>query len=205
MQKLSIGIILFILFIFLGFISANNIAGISYMNNAAEVFFAHIRTAEGIRAMSLLTKMGESEFLTPVIGISLAAFLLLRRWKIATVFALGIWIVNFLITYTKNFFRIPRPSPMFYPAGGYSFPSGHTSSAGIVFLIIAAGWGSVIKNRFLRAAGYVLFAAVIVVVGISRMYLNVHWLTDVVGALLLVSSCTLVLFGITSLLEKNPS
>lgn len=57
-------------------------------------------------------------------------------------------------------------------AGGYSFPSGHTQGAGVVFGSMAI-W---LKKRWLTIVSIVI----IVMVAISRMYLGVHYLTDVV-------------------------
>jgi membrane-associated phospholipid phosphatase len=62
-------------------------------------------------------------------------------------------------------------------AGGYSFPSGHTQGAGVAFGSLAI-W---IRKRWLT----IISIIIIVMVAISRMYLGVHYLSDVVvGGLL---------------------
>jgi len=64
-----------------------------------------------------------------------------------------------------------------HTAGGYSFPSGHTQGAASIFSSLAI-W---MKKRWLT----ILSAVIIVLVAISRMYLGVHYLSDViVGGLL---------------------
>jgi undecaprenyl-diphosphatase len=88
----------------------------------------------------------------------------------------------------KWIFERPRPRviPRVAGAGGgwYSFPSGHATMAPLVFglglLIWSAPW-----PRRTRLALLLLAAACSLVIGFSRVYLGVHWPSDVVAGLLL--------------------
>jgi len=62
-------------------------------------------------------------------------------------------------------------------SGGYSFPSGHTQGAGTLFLSIAA-W---LKKRWIT----IISVIIVVMVAISRMYIGVHYLSDVLTSILL--------------------
>lgn len=62
-------------------------------------------------------------------------------------------------------------------SGGYSFPSGHTQGAGTLFLAIAA-W---LKKRWITVTAIII----VIMVALSRMYIGVHYLTDVVTSILL--------------------
>jgi len=203
MKKLLVGIALLLAFFCLGLFAASSFPPLVFINNLIEGFFTHIRSTAGVNLMLIVTKMGEPEFQTPLVGIFLIIFLLFRQWKYGLILPLASWITSGMTSYTKNFYAVVRPIPTLDSVGGYSFPSGHTSSAAIVFLVIIIALLSVIKNHFLRIASITICVVCIVVVGISRMYLNVHWFSDVVGGLLLSSGVLLVLLGIASIVEKK--
>ena len=75
------------------------------------------------------------------------------------------------------FFRVPET--------GYSFPSGHTLSATCLALVVAyLLWPSALR-RGVKLSGGVALAVVVVLVGLSRLVLGVHYLTDVVGSMIL--------------------
>jgi membrane-associated phospholipid phosphatase len=66
-------------------------------------------------------------------------------------------------------------------AHGYSFPSGHAFTAMVIYGFLIYITGKSIKSDVLRFVIFSLSAIVIIIVGISRIYLNVHWVTDVLG------------------------
>lgn len=72
----------------------------------------------------------------------------------------------------------PRLWPWLLPTFGYSFPSGH-SVAGAAFYPFL-GW-LLLRSRHLGLAGYALGLMVAAFVGVGRMYLGVHWPSDVVA------------------------
>ena len=72
----------------------------------------------------------------------------------------------------------PRLWPWLIPTFGYSFPSGH-SVAGAAFYPFL-GW-LMLRSRHLGLAGYALGLMVAAFVGVGRMYLGVHWPSDVVA------------------------
>ncbi len=118
-------------------------------------------------------------------------------------FALLFWLydkqysINFAISYCsvavinsvvfKNIFRRPRPlyqSEIFSPYTGYptsySFPSGHSASIGAM-----AGY-NIYESRKNKKTFYIILPCAIIaslVIGFSRMYLGVHFLTDVIVGL----------------------
>jgi undecaprenyl-diphosphatase len=77
----------------------------------------------------------------------------------------------------------PPAAQMILHAGGYAYPSGHTTQAIAVWGLLAflAVTGRSPRARRARTAVLTIAAAVILLVGASRIYLGVHWLTDVLA------------------------
>jgi membrane-associated phospholipid phosphatase len=81
-----------------------------------------------------------------------------------------------LVNVGKDLWERPRPTGAYYAPGGLSYPSGHSAYV-VAWLAAAALTG--------RRALIVAAAIVVVAVGASRLYLHVHYLTDVVGGIAL--------------------
>ncbi len=67
-------------------------------------------------------------------------------------------------------------------SSSYSFPSGHATLAMIFFSLLIYLFKDQIKNKVLRYIFISTNILLILLVGFSRIYLNVHWFTDVLGA-----------------------
>jgi len=96
--------------------------------------------------------------------------------------------------FLKEGFDRPRPDlvPHQVEVSNPSFPSGHATMAAVVYLTLGVLFARSLPRRRLR--GYVIFvsAAIAVLVGISRVYLGVHWPTDVLAGLTLGAAWALV-------------
>jgi len=118
--------------------------------------------------------------------ITLVAFvyLLLRRKFRAAVFTLAAVAGGMLLsTVLKIGFARPRPDIVPHESIVYtaSFPSGHAMLSAVTYLTLAALLSRVHANNMMKA--YLMMVAVFVtlLVGISRVYLGVHWPTDVLA------------------------
>jgi membrane-associated phospholipid phosphatase len=148
--------------------------------------FAWIHTYESPATTSLMriiTFMGTHYFLIPANMILTAYYIFIRRhrWysiKVASI-ALSSTAIMLLL---KQFFSRPRPLvPLLEAARGYSFPSGHSLvSFAFYGLLIYLCW-HYLENRTLRWLYTLLLSALILFIGLSRIYLRVHYATDVIA------------------------
>ena len=137
--------------------------------------------------MHMLTFLGSSNFLLPAnILLILWIFfqkrnrLLTLQWTITAIGSL------LLMYFFKGFYERPRPlDPYLASATGFSFPSGHTLN-GLVFfgLVIFILW-KFAGNRFYKMWSTVFLIIIILGIGVSRIYLRVHYASDVLGGLAL--------------------
>jgi membrane-associated phospholipid phosphatase len=121
-----------------------------------------------------------------VASIGVALFLVSRRdWLNATLFALIMVGGSTLNVVLKHFFHRERPAlenPL-VTLSSYGFPSGHTMGAILFYGFLALlAWKNV-RNRAARLACVVGACFCILLVGLTRIYLGAHYLTDVLGAL----------------------
>ncbi len=107
-----------------------------------------------------------------------------------------------LNTGIKEFVKAPRPigidglqSMRVETATGYSFPSGHTQSATTFWV----GIMSIFKKNWLYIIGTIMFIGI----GISRLYLCVHWPIDVLFGWIFGITFTLILGAIFDIVDKN--
>lgn len=134
-----------------------------------------------------------------VISLTLVFILPRREYRIPILLNLSAAVL--LNLGLKHVFSRPRPTEVvrIVVETGSSFPSGHTMAASCFYgFLIYLVW-QLCRNRALRNAVTALLSLVIALVGFSRVYLGVHYFTDVLAGLC-VSVCYLIVF--TSLVSR---
>jgi undecaprenyl-diphosphatase len=121
----------------------------------------------------------------PIRGAASLVLLLRRRWRAASAFVLT-WVASeVLLTTLKKWFHRGRPPMPLVHVGGFSFPSGHAvaASATAVALVLAFSHAGPHRRKWeWLAVGFAFLMA------LSRVYLDVHWFSDVVAGVLLGGS-----------------
>ncbi len=131
------------------------------------------------------------------IGISIVIVLILFwRFKIGLVCLIASLVQQGINRGLKEIIQRPRPVISLINESGYSFPSGHAMAITCLYgLIIYYLWQSDLKYR---KGLCVISALIIVIVLISRVYLGVHYFSDVLGGFLLSLSIVLYIGHIPS-------
>ena len=134
-------------------------------------------------AMRGISFLGSTLFLTAATIMAIAWFVL-RKWeREAKLFALTMLGASLLNTTLKLAFKRPRPIPFFdlTPPETYSFPSGHALASCCFFAGLAAILSGRIKKRRTRTIVWIAAASMFLLIGFSRIYLGVHYTTDVIA------------------------
>ena len=132
--------------------------------------------------------------------LTIISFILIKNKKISFCILLNLIISTILNLLLKNIIQRPRPDEFrLISESGYSFPSGHSmiSMAFYGFLIYLSI--KYFKNKKLKILLVTFLSILIILIGISRIYLGVHYTSDVIAGFL-ISVCYLIIF--TSLVKK---
>lgn len=143
--------------------------------------YVHSRTTpSGIAIMKKITYFGSVHFFLPI-GILMLLILLKKRNVNGIILLLssilGGYGLNILL---KSIFIRTRPLEYFLiEQGGYSFPSGHAMMSMIFYTTITHLLIENEKRRGVKKILWTINCIVIALIGFSRIYLGVHWPTDI--------------------------
>jgi membrane protein DedA with SNARE-associated domain/membrane-associated phospholipid phosphatase len=163
----------------------------SWLNSAAEGF----------------TYLGSGWVTWPLAMLAAIALAATRRWLEFWVLVSGMLSMILLVHGIKEWTDRPRPPDPIVNAHGWAFPSGHAAYSTLyvwmsVTLALRLAPG-ITKKSVVIVAGIVLAA----LVGLTRIYLRVHWLSDVTSGWALGLSCfsaAAIVALITSYIRHNP-
>jgi membrane-associated phospholipid phosphatase len=122
-----------------------------------------------------------------VLGVIFAlVFIAQKRWFYLLIWAVTLIGGDFLNFLIKSIFARARPefADPFAQEIGFSFPSGHAMLSFIAYGMAAYLLCLYVKNHYARILIVFVAVMLILLIGISRLYLGVHYLSDVVGGFL---------------------
>ncbi len=162
------------------------------------------------RIMVFITYLGNWQIVLAGAGLLAIGLALSRRWLWLAALLISIGGGEGLVWGFKSLFHRPRPDLVnaLVPAQGPSFPSGHAFVAFAFYGLVA--WFVIGRARTLGVKALLSVAAVVAVatIGFSRVYLGVHWPSDVLASYVLGAAWLTALITALAVAEaraaKNP-
>jgi membrane-associated phospholipid phosphatase len=173
---------------------------LALIDQPVQRFFLAHREAWLTPVMRGVTDLGNAAVLIGLIlVVGLAWWARARTWRPLWSLAgayLGAWVLS---EFVKDLTHRARP-PAAQAIGhwtGYAFPSGHTIKATAVYGMLAALLAATTPRWGRKVTWWTVAALLAGLVGLSRLYLGAHWLTDVLGALALGAAWLFALLAAT--------
>jgi undecaprenyl-diphosphatase len=185
---IEIGLFFICLFFFVYIIKEIVLENEQQLDNWGWKMVSPLRSAGMTEFMKTITLMGSWYFLLPAYLILILWYQVFRKRRSVSLDILAIGITSTVVMFTiKEIFKRQRPlEPLLHAVPGFSFPSGHSFSSftffGLLVYIIADSKTISLPIKILGSFLCLLLAATI---AISRVYLKVHYPSDVIGGFLL--------------------
>ena len=144
---------------------------------AYNLLVAKLRNPTLTKIMKFITSLSN----TPVITvIAIILFLVIKNKKVSLTIPTNLVLIATLNQILKLIFQRERPiGYRLLEIGGYSFPSGHAMASTAFYGLLIYLSYKYIKNKNLKIFLITINTIVIILVGISRIYLGVHYCSDV--------------------------
>lgn len=143
-----------------------------------------LRTPWADQVMVFITELGDRQVIVAVVVAVLGALCWQRHWHAALHWLAATAFGALLTQALKQVLQLPRPVAIYEGTSAYSFPSSHATLSMVTY-----GFLAVLIARTLPASTrwipYAAAGALIMAISVSRLYLGVHWLSDVLGGLAL--------------------
>ncbi len=156
-------------------------------------------------AMRDLTALGGATWLIFLTAAAAGGLALMRQGRSALLVLAAVAGGQILSHTTKGFFDRPRPDLVSHEAYVHtaSFPSGHSMMAAVTYLTLAVMLARATPSRRLKAYYVSLAALLTVAVGVSRVYLGVHWPSDVLAGWMIGAAWALLCYTVAEWLSRQ--
>lgn len=182
----------FILLLLFGFELFSVASSLSWIGAFDSFFIEHIRGGMNIESswtilVKILSKIGSSKLIILLSFIIMIGLFWRRKFLLGVWFFLSVGISMLVLKILKGIVARPRPDELgwFDSASGFSYPSGHSLSISIFCSLIALLVFFSKTKIFFKSFIGILATLLMVWVMYSRVYLGVHYPSDVLGGFLL--------------------
>jgi len=119
-----------------------------------------------------------------IISIIIAVIFLWKHYKKESLLFIFIILASALVSLIlKNLIERPRPINALVTETSYAFPSGHSVTAVVFFGFLIYSAFKKSKSNALKMFTAIASVFMILLIGFTRLYLNVHWLSDIIAGL----------------------
>ncbi|MBR4619231.1 MAG: phosphatase PAP2 family protein [Bacilli bacterium] len=163
--------------------------------NLVSKFISEFRTP----TVKFITNFGSAKILIPMASIIMIILVIRKKRKDALLLGCNLLLVTIINMVVKNIFKRARPTILpLIEQGGYSFPSGHTMATTAFYGYLIYLVYKNIENKYLKWFLIVLLSMIIFLIGSSRIYLGVHYTSDVLAGFLLSLSYLIIFISFTN-------
>ena len=150
-------------------------------DDAALDFANEVRTGWLDDIAEAITVLGAGYVVFPLAALAAIVLASIRRWTELAVLVAGMAVIAVMPDLIKDWTARPRPPDPLTGASGYAFPSGHAANA-TFYTWLAATFAIRIDPGITRRSLLIgIGIGITAVIGLTRVYLRVHWLSDVSG------------------------
>ncbi len=175
-----------------------------HMDERVFSFLSHYITDTTTTLMKAISFMGSQFFLIPgwLLLIIFYFFIHKNKWMTAKIFIIAV--SNLLLMLVlKLLFNRPRPMiPLLKNVPGLSFPSGHAFMSLVFYGMVMYVLYREVKNKWLKWVAIGLMGVMVLIIGLSRVYLRVHYASDVIAGYCFGVMSLLILFWLLRQIEK---
>lgn len=176
-----IGLLPFLYFAIIGFSDWTNVTAQDYEIGG---FFYNLRMPMRTTIATAITRLADRGGQTIITVATVLVLFLSKKWRTGLWYGLTVLIgADLLNGFVKNIYQRIRPDQIEHlvDQGGYSFPSGHAMGSmiicgGLIFLIFRY-----FKSNWVKWSIGVFLGILILLIGLSRIYLGVHYPSDVIA------------------------
>lgn len=179
------------------------VVAIAEISLVTKLDIALVREINGVTAgwltgiVALVSDLAGTQTLLWLTAAAVIALGALRHWRGAAALAIAVATTQLTVTVAKALMTRPRPADEIAvsDSAGWSFPSAHSASAVALYVMLALITTTLWRRKLQPTIAFAIAGAIVVAVGLSRLYLGVHYPTDVlagwlIGGIIVVASWT---------------